>query len=141
VSSTKCLCVGAFAGLVLVSCAVRSSNNAPSKLTSSTGTYGYVDLQPGWRVRAVTPITKSGTSTFTTESVEAGGSSLSMKASQDFVGYEISYYAVNTRPGGGVSIHFSSAEIKKEGKKIEGTTPVGAAVRLALRCAIRATAF
>lgn len=79
--------------------------------------------QPGWRVRAVTPITKSGVSTFATEAVEANASSLSTKASQDFVGYEISYYAVNTRPGGGIFIRFSSAEVKKDGKTSQEPRP------------------
>jgi hypothetical protein len=75
----------------------------------------YIDLQAGWRLRAIIPMGTSGdyklkfkessTSAFTVELAEG-----------EFKGYELSYYTIEARTGGGVRIHFSSAELMKDGK-------------------------
>ena len=101
---------------VLVACAARKPETAASSPPVSMER-GYVDLQPGWRIRVVTPVTKSGRFTVVTSSPEAHGNVLSLKADSDFVGYEISYYAVQGRPGGGIPIRFTSATITSAGKK------------------------
>jgi len=82
----------------------------------------YIDLQPGWRVRAITPILKSGAyKPELRESISSGGS-VQVSVGDDFVGYETSYYVVKAGkpagrgPGGGVVVAFVSAETHIDGK-------------------------
>ncbi len=78
--------------------------NAPAP---SPGTY--IDLQPGWRVRVVTPILKSGK--YMLESgAKIDGLTVTIDTGGEFLGYEIAYYAVQARRGGGVRIGFTTAE-------------------------------
>jgi hypothetical protein len=92
----------------------------------------WVDLHAGWRVRVVTPVTKSGgylvlakslTGTVKSGEVlqvsrrEPGAATIDLKAGKDFIGYEVSLYSVKSRRGGGLRILFRSAVINKVGKK------------------------
>jgi len=77
----------------------------------------YIDLEPGWRVRVVTPILKSGKFKIQTDQVHAGEETGSLTVGSDFVGYEIDYYdVVSTQNGNGVVVRFGSAEIMSNGK-------------------------
>ena len=68
----------------------------------------YIDLQPGWSVRVVTPLTKSGKYKVETTPIEATGNTLTLKATDDLLGYEEDFYEV--RPlAKGVTIRFQSA--------------------------------
>lgn len=107
------------AAVALSSCAGRRATAPHHDFAAA----GFVDLQPGWRLRVVTPITKSGAFTVVDSSVKADAGGLAVKASDDFVGYEISYYSVESRPGGGISIRFASATLNREGKKSKVARP------------------
>jgi len=74
----------------------------------------YIDLEPGWRLRVVTPILKSGSFQVTSLRQETTGNTISLSAGDDFLGYETAYYAVKAGPEGGIQIIFRSAEITKE---------------------------
>ena len=102
------------AAVLLASCAARRAS-APVEHHDFAAA-GFVDLQPGWRLRVVTPITKSGTFNVVSSSASTDAGGLAMKTSDDFVGYEVSYYSVESRPGGGVLIHFASATDSRQGK-------------------------
>jgi hypothetical protein len=69
----------------------------------------YIDLQPGWRLRVVTPLLKSGGS---------------LSTAADFLGYEVAYYAVRSRNGSRVRVEFLSAEITKEGTTSAQSRPL-----------------
>lgn len=100
--------------ITLVACAGR---RAASPLAHHDfAAAGFVDLQPGWRLRVVTPITKSGTFNVVSSSASTDAGGLSMKTSDDFIGYEVSYYSVESHPGGGISIRFASATDNTHGK-------------------------
>ncbi len=73
----------------------------------------YIDLQPGWRLRVVTPILKSGGYRLHAASQRVDGNAITVSAGDDFVGYETAYYAINGRRRAGVSVRFQSAEITK----------------------------
>ena len=70
----------------------------------------YLDLQPGWRLRVITPLTKSGTYRvgLSGEARQDGNSTLA--ASDEFLGYETSFYTVRRRGRRGVQIQFTSGE-------------------------------
>lgn len=109
--------------VLLSSCAAHRRPPAAPQNESAVAR-GYLDLQPGWRIRAVTPVTLSGTFNVAAESAETSGNILVIKAPKDFVGYEVSYYSVDARPGGGISIRFASAEVTKAGKATRASHPL-----------------
>lgn len=109
--------------LVLTSCNIRVAKT-PAPGSESFSEHSYVDLQPGWRIRVVTPITKSGTFNVTTQPTLGDGSGLSLKTSEDFLGYETSYYVVNARQGGDISIRFVQAEVNRGGKRSRRSRPI-----------------
>jgi hypothetical protein len=98
----------------------------------------WVDLHAGWRVRVVTPVTKSGgylamagpftetvkSGAFQVSRRKPGAATIDLKAGKDFSGYEVSLYSVKSRRGGGVRILFRSAGVNQEGKKTARLHPV-----------------
>jgi hypothetical protein len=54
----------------------------------------YIDLQPGWRLRVITPLLKSGG--YRVKSVEqtSTGNNVELRTDSDFLGYEQAYYTV-----------------------------------------------
>ena len=105
---------------LLTSCAARTPRTPlnAAKAPASTpvpqpGTY--IDLQPQWRLRAVTPILKSGKYALETLGTETDGKTVTVDTGGDFLGYEIAYYAVQPRRGGGVRIAFTAAEATRNG--------------------------
>jgi len=88
----------------------------------------YVDLEPGWRVRVVTPILKSGGYRLKTADQTAGGPSaatLTVKAGPDFLGYEIAWYAVEAR-----KIVFTAAEVHNKDGVVPAAQPIVPLFRL-----------
>jgi len=69
-----------------------------------------VDLEAGWRIRVVTPITRSGTFQLETAPTEYSGPTVSIDSGNDFLGYEVAFYAVAPRQSDGVAVSFVSAE-------------------------------
>ena len=106
--------------VALTGCAVRT----PHESTSAFIDRSYVDLEPGWRIRVVTPILKSGAFKVQTEQAQTSGSTVALKTADDFVGFEIDYYAVKASREHGSLIEFSSAEVKRNGKRTKGSQPL-----------------
>lgn len=75
----------------------------------------YIDLQPDWRVRVVVPILKSGGYVLRELATQTDGKTVTVDTGGDFLGYEIAYYTVQGRRGGGVRIDFASAEGTRSG--------------------------
>ena len=74
----------------------------------------YIDLQPGWRIKVVTPIVKGGGYGVQTEEVKASEGSVEMRTTADFIGYEVDYYAVESADDR-IAIRFLSAETRTNG--------------------------
>jgi len=104
----------------LVGCARRVRAPEPMKMLDRS----YADLQPGWRIRVVTPILKSGKykPDFKENAVVGGG--VELAAGDDFVGYETSFYSVTVRTGAGVAITFASSESTIKGKSSPQPQPL-----------------
>lgn len=75
-----------------------------------------IDLEPGWRLRVVTPILKSGGYRLRPLDQQTSGNTVTLSTGGEFLGYEVSYYAVGARNRAGVRVKFSSAEITREGR-------------------------
>lgn len=109
--------------VALGGCSGRNASKASRTAAPSQTNYEYVDPQSGWRIRVVTPILKSGKFIVETQPVQSAGDAIGLKASDDFVGYEIAYYSVTARTGG-VFIRFVSSKIIKDGKSAKQTRPL-----------------
>jgi len=99
-------------GLVLAlmtACSVRTARVA-GPTAEVTGPRYYIDLEPGWRLRVVTPILKDGGYVVKTqgETVEPG-----------FLGYEVSFYDVRAR-----GVAFRSAEMHRKDEVTPASRPI-----------------
>ncbi len=95
---------------LLLSACVHRSAAPPAPQARQMSSESFVDLQPGWKVRVVVPILKSGG--YVVPSVKkAEPGTLEIKLDDDFVGYERAYYKVEPRANGGVQIRFTHAEV------------------------------
>lgn len=98
-------------------CAARHAP-APAAAPQPIGR-GYINLQPGWRLRVVTPILKSGGYRLTTFGETTVGNTITLTVGDDFLGYETAYYAV--KPHG---VDFVSAETTRDGRTTAHPRPL-----------------
>lgn len=114
--------VSVFVTAVLTGCAARA--NRPIPIPASTGLQSsYIDLQPGWRLRVITPLTASGSYRPTLASKRGADGTVTFALGDDFLGYETSFYSVTARARGGVRIKFISAEDTKNGVTAAAASP------------------
>lgn len=110
--------------LTLSACAVKKTAVVP--------TYGlapdrsYIDIEPGWRLRVVTPLLKSGgyrpqldTSPSAATTSPGTGLNVELRTNSDFLGYELAYYAFE--PKG--RIRLTSVEATVDGNTEPRTQP------------------
>jgi hypothetical protein len=110
----------------LMGCAVR---RGPSRdVLNAAVARGFIDLQPGWRIKAYTPILKSGG--YLPALVDEGqsGGSVRLSTPADLVGYETSYYSVKRREDQGaneqgVKVAVTSVLLTKDGKATRRQQP------------------
>ena len=122
-TAVKILCCTPFRPLVwttavlaiLTGCSGRILKKTAVATNPASHHRDYIDLQAGWRLRVVTPLGKAGDYRLTFKEKETSGNMVTM-ATDDFKGYEVAYYAVESRSGGGVKIRFLSAELIQAGK-------------------------
>jgi len=103
---------------VLTGCVAHNART-PSAAVQPIGP-SYIDLEPGWRLRVVTPILKSGGYRLKSTSETSGGNTVTLSVGDDFLGYEVAYYAVMPRNG----VEFVSAEITRDGRTTPQPQPV-----------------
>jgi hypothetical protein len=114
---TLCLpVIAAFIG-----CATRVPHTEPPPTTASPN---YVDLQPGRRIRTVTPILNSGKFKPEFKETAVAGSAMELSAGDDFIGYETSYYAVTPGKDSGVAVAFVSSENTINGRTSRQAQPL-----------------
>jgi len=103
------LCIG-----VLTGCA-RKNIHAPVAPEISANNNSYIDLQPGWTLRIVVPLLRSGGAAPTLTAAQTNGNTISLSAA-DLIGYEVAYYGISGKTNGAVRLKFASAAITKDGK-------------------------
>ncbi len=92
----------------------------PTAATAPKPTVGtFIDLEPGWRLRVITPLVAGGGYVVKTASAEERGNSIALKTGRDFLGYETAYYDV--RPG--LSVRFTNAQVTRKGKSTPQPQP------------------
>ena len=112
--------------LSLSGCVHRTATLGPARAASARDDSSFLDLKPGYRLRVITPITKSGRFTVSTssEAVPAKqGEPIVLKASEDFLGYETAYYDVVAAQAG-IRIQFTSATRSIAGTESPRSTPI-----------------
>jgi hypothetical protein len=108
----------------LTACAVR---RGPSRdALNAAVARGFIDLQPGWRIKAFTPILKSGGYLPAFVEEQQPGNNVRLAVPADVVGYETSYYSVKRRDdqslqnheatGQAVKVELASVLLTKDGK-------------------------
>ena len=122
---------------MVTGCRARPRVAIPSALVPAASRE-WVDLEPGCRVRVITPVLSSGGYLIKTEpprgqSADRGRADtdpsrattgeITLSTGPNFIGYEVSLYGVKPRRGGGVSVIFDSAEIHKQGQVIRSRQP------------------
>src|ERR1035438_2363086 len=111
---TACLALAS----LLAACTARHTH-APVAAVQPIGP-SYIDLEPGWRLRVVTPILKSGGYRLKPTGETSGGNTVTLSVGDDFLGYEVAYYAVKARNG----VEFVSAETTRDGRTTPQPQPV-----------------
>jgi hypothetical protein len=123
-NSRMAACAGCLLALATIS-GCRKAAPAPVRQPS----WSSIDLEPGWRVRVVTPIQKSGDYVvkFVRGEEGQGGSAdrvreksdrkleIAVTASPDLLGYEIAYYSVSAHRRDGAVVAFNSATATIDG--------------------------
>lgn len=99
---------------------VRARTPAPT--TPNPISNDYIDLQPGWRIRVVTPITKSGAYVLHSLEQRQAGNTVEMRA-PDLIGYEDALYTVRSADDARLRVQFKSAEISSGGAKHSASNP------------------
>jgi hypothetical protein len=83
-----------------------------------------VDLHPGWRIRVVTPVLKSGRYIADFKETLSTSGAIELSAGDDFIGYETSYYRVSHAAQSGVYVEFMSSTVTLEGKESQKSQPI-----------------
>ncbi len=112
--------ISALALLLSAGCATRPVSQVDPFLAANAN---YIDLEPGWRLRVVTPILRSGGYRLRGPEMDTSGNTLTMRAGNDFVGYEVAYYAIRGRRGSGLRPHFVSACTVADGRTTAQSHP------------------
>jgi hypothetical protein len=110
--------------LVLLSGCARKTVRVPTHAGPLAVDTSYLDLEPGWRLRVITPLLRSGGYLPKTVPEQTAGNTVTFSAGNDFLGYETDYYAVTKRKRAGVRITLSSAETTKDGTTTQQEEPV-----------------
>lgn len=107
-----------FVCILNVSCRGGKAPAAASAPKPLLGTF--IDLEPGWRLRVVTPLIAGGGFQVKSTQAEEQGKTITMKAGQDFLGFETAYYGVRE----GLKVQFETAEVTRDGKTSPQPKPV-----------------
>jgi hypothetical protein len=128
-----------FAAIAILAASCAPHKVLPPTEASPPHSWHWVDLHAGWRVRVVTPVTRSGSFLVKAEPVPearvspgsaqathrtAGAALINLKAGKDLIGYEVALYSVKPRRGRGVRVSFRSAAINIDGKNVARPHPV-----------------
>jgi hypothetical protein len=79
----------------------------------------YVDLQPGWRLRVITPLLAGGGYQVKGRQSQEGNT-ITLETRNDFLGFETAYYTI----GAGLKVEFANAEVTRDGQTAPQAKPV-----------------
>lgn len=76
----------------------------------------FAELEPGWRVRVITPLLKSGGFVLRVAEQQEEGNTITLRTGDDFQGYETATYAVGGHKKGGVRIALTDVSLNRNGQ-------------------------
>lgn len=109
---------------MLTSCSARRAP-APTASVTLANSSDFIDLQPGWRLQVVTLLQRAADLNVKITGSDSSGKVLTATIDGSIGSYEVAFYAVEPRRGGGVRVRFVSAETIRDGK----ATPQPASLR------------
>ncbi len=127
-----CGSIGAAVGLSIAAITLTLSCSHPKAVISGPPlnhtSSEWIDLQPGWRVRVITPVVAGGgylvkTTPISEQAADGGAddrrslgatTATIVSTATNLIGYEVSFYKVKPRREGGVRVVFHSAEVHKK---------------------------
>ena len=119
-SAKKILFLVVAMAICVTGCAVRKSHEEMGAFVDKS----YIDLEPGWRVRVVTPVLSSGKFKMQPKEFHGEGKAVALQTGAEFLGYETDYYEVSAQNGSGVVVRFGSAEFTSNGKSSKRSQPL-----------------
>jgi hypothetical protein len=75
----------------------------------------FVDLEAGWRVRVITAKLKSGGFLMKTTEQKEEGNNITLRAGDEFLGYETATYSVTARKDAGIRVALAAVEFNQNG--------------------------
>jgi hypothetical protein len=76
----------------------------------------FAELEAGWRVRVVTPLLKSGGFLLKATEQQEEGNTITLRAGDEFQGYETAIYGVGAHKKGGVQIALTEVTMNRNGQ-------------------------
>jgi hypothetical protein len=113
----KCLNIHVLSACaLLLSCGQRHTATIPASAPGQIARFEpFVDLEPGWRIRAVVPLGQSGRMAKPELKEERSeGNTITLRTGKDFAGYETQFYRVTRGAFGGLHLHFETATITRD---------------------------
>lgn len=107
----------------MTGCARRAALVIPASPASAGLQSPYIDLQAGWRLRVITPLTKSGRYLVGMSEETQQNGTVTLTLSDDFLGYATSFYNVLRTGRSGVRLQFASGEQTRNGVTAALTRP------------------
>lgn len=105
--------------LCLATLACRTARLPTVAATPKPAVGTFIDLEPGWRLRVITPLVAGVGYVLKTAPVEEQGNTITLKTGADFLGYETAYYDVRE----GLDVRFANAQVTREGKSTPQPKP------------------
>lgn len=100
--------------LVILGGCARHPPPPPPAPAASRGP-SYVDLEAGWRVVVITPMLRFGGFQLKKVEQQESGKTITLRAGDEFLGYETATYAVDAREDGGVQVALTAVDYNRNG--------------------------
>ena len=99
------------AAALLCGCSARRISTVTPPHFGLASDRSYIDVEPGWRLRVITPILSLGGFRLAAKETAAQpGAAVEIRTDGEFLGYETAYYALEPR-GTGLRVRLTSVEL------------------------------
>ncbi|MBI2688719.1 MAG: hypothetical protein HYX27_20650 [Acidobacteria bacterium] len=117
------------AGMAVVMAGCAHKARAPLPPAPTFRGPSFVELQPGWRVRVITPVLKSGGFILKTEEQQEQGNTITLRMGDEFLGYETAIYSVGKHKRGGVEIALTEVAMNRSGQLTHAAKSIAPRIR------------
>lgn len=115
------------AALALAGCAAkRLPPPPPAPVRAPT----HVGLEPGWRVKVITPVLRSGGFLLKSDEQHEDGNTITVRVGDEFLGYETAIHALRKGKRGGVRVAPAEVTLNKSGQLTHPPKPFAPRLRV-----------